>query len=249
MYSGETTIKRFVRASLYLSIRRYWKSTKTPKGKVLALCGKEYADIEPIKHLLGVPEEDIVLVDNREKQALLDAKAKYPRIETYYGNVLDVLDSNTFSFLNLDFCGSLTSLAENIIAKASKSLESNGVTSVTYIRGRDSINMALATVPDKKSIRPYFYSEVLKDCYRGVKAEYATLFSVAYTKPKPSFGVIAGIKNPVGEFKKFNDVLLDTTPTFKASNADALASDLANELYQDGFSVKKISNIMNLQLA
>jgi hypothetical protein len=133
-YEGDSWGKKFVRAQVYLAIRKAWRSAR-PEGEALFLAGPEAAEVAIARDVLGLRAEQCLFVD--------DVAENLTRIDWPGARVLAAKASRvikglgTAALLMLDYCGTAQNAVEDLRLAAPK-LAQHGVLTVTYLRGRDS---------------------------------------------------------------------------------------------------------------
>lgn len=154
-YLGETDAKRVARFQMATFIKKLSMISPLPKGRVVTLCGNIAGDVGCFKHILKFKPEDVIFVErNRDhRHGLTRAKKLWPGVETYFGNVEDVLKPGTISFFNADCMGRFTyhSPTFSVLQAAAAGMMKDGALSFTYFRSRD-----------QKNEKPFGNSMVLK---------------------------------------------------------------------------------------
>jgi hypothetical protein len=157
-YRGETDAKRVARFLLYDRINRLWQLSVRPRGVAIVLAGKKLGDLGGLRWVLKFNPQDVIIVDNKEKQALKEAEEQWPGVRTYDGDVLDVVKDikEPIALANLDFTGYLDDHRERIVSHVGNHLSDGGVCSYTFFRGREHEGIKnwreLLTIPTSRPV-------------------------------------------------------------------------------------------------
>jgi hypothetical protein len=140
-YLGETDSKRVARLHTFKRVAATLKYLPLPQGRVITLAGKNPGDIGCFRDLLKIAPERVLYVENDpdHRIGLKRAKQRWPGVETYYGDVRDVLRSGkeTISLFNADFMGMLKEKDRSIFQLAAHRMVKGSVLAYTFYRGRE----------------------------------------------------------------------------------------------------------------
>jgi hypothetical protein len=147
VYLGETDGKRLARYHIFHRIHLSTISTPLPPGRVITLCGPDPGDVGCIRDMLRVSPERVLFVENDRafRSGLKKARLKWPGVETYFGNVEDVLRStkDTVSVLNADLMGTLKQRDLPLFEAAADHMETGSALNFTFFRGREQEGQGL----------------------------------------------------------------------------------------------------------
>lgn len=262
-----------MRTHFYRCVRDLWAYTGKPRGKALVLAGQEAADVGPLIHLLGYKPSDIWLVDWEESEALNWARSVWPGLNTYAGDVRNVIGATgKLGLVNLDFCGHLTPGRRTIVQQASEFMSDGAVCSYTFLRGREQeMDSAMryilarkgefflphrgnkgASIPDQVRFE-YHTQEVGRLLGRAHRGQIKPFFKAQYSKPQPGFGVVAFQRagTALASTKKFKLFHQNNErrkiQIFRADGADKNLEALEGQLMVEGLSERQVSITLNLR--
>lgn len=142
VYLGETDSKRVARLHTFKKVAATLKQLPLPPGRIISLAGKNPGDIGCFKDLLpDIAPERVLYVENNpdNRIGLRRAKQRWPGVETYFGDVRDVLraDKETISLFNADFMGVLKEKDRSIFQLAAHRMVRGSVLAYTFFRSRE----------------------------------------------------------------------------------------------------------------
>lgn len=139
-YRGETDAKRVARLILADSIRQQLGGVAIRGSKAICLAG-DGGDARMLR-AMGMPVGDIVCVD-RDEDALSKVSKLVPGADFRLGDIRPVigsLEDDSVCCALLDFCGHITRGVRSAVRLMSRKLQIPGLLSVTYLRGRETLN-------------------------------------------------------------------------------------------------------------
>jgi hypothetical protein len=226
-YAGESLPKKVARAHLYVNALMYWQEFNEgnyPNGWFLCLAGPDASEVPIIRNFLCIPRERVIFVD-RDARCLKAAEERWPGVDTYYGDVGDLLDQleGDIAFAHFDFMGHLNPEIEKVFRGARGKVADHGIVAYTYFRGREqssSQNWARAqrigqNISKRRMTRTEWKTfkknpkNILNHArtfgYLGLMAmalseraleEFRPLFQQEYHTGKSPMGILSLVRNP-----------------------------------------------------
>ncbi len=276
-YLGETDSKRVARYQAANALEKLNKIVPPPNGMVVSLCGDIAGDVGCLRDIHGFKPEQVLFVENHldRKSGLAKAKNQWKGVETYFGDVEDVLRNSKWplAYLIADCTGRLTfkSHTISILQAAAPRLVKGSAVSFTHFRGRD-----------KREEQPFGNSmiyhqkpgETLKSLRKRRGHGRAWMYTDAIQKMigGPSFRLIKALNydsrnpqqslrhSPMGMlvFRNIEKSLLPSSiggaweeivkaDTIKSGEASARLKNVGVALITKGYGSKEIAAILNIR--
>lgn len=252
-YLGETPSKSISRLLMYEHAYNLWRIGLKPGGGLVTLAGISTAEIGCIKNVLNFNQSNVDFVDSNASGLRLIEKA-WPGVRTHNVDIIKfMLDAKdkTFSFVNLDFCGTLQPRRLAAVGLAAPKIQHGGIVYYTFFRGREKSEFIKrlgshdGTIDDARRLA--WYTDILG---RELGAPFSLVFTALYTSAvtqnkKCPMGII-GFQKTTGSNKERDKLITDNIGLDLGITSEDDMKLACIKLHLRGLNSTQIGSVLNI---